>query len=141
VFEPIITTRKDPDGQVVTRYLEGPIVETTYSGHCDRAMVASVAAVTADLMTRVPHLCWLLDLTAVTSLDTDAQEPGRDILRLFREGGGDRFAFAVKMSKLRFLMASVGFAMRLPLKAFATRDEALAHLREYLAAKKRAATG
>lgn len=131
MFEAKTYSRTKPACEVVTRHLEGPIVETTYTGHCDREGVASMLAVEEEVLSTVPGACWLLDMTGVTSLHTDAREPGTELLRTFRDRGGRRFAVAVTMSRLRFLLAAVAYATRLPLKTFPTRAEALEHLRAF----------
>ncbi|MFO0591970.1 MAG: hypothetical protein U0441_30770 [Polyangiaceae bacterium] len=117
-------------GTVTTKHIEGSIVESCYTGYCSQAAVASVLALTPEVLRDVPSTRWLLDLGGVSSFDAGCRVPGGEILRLFREAGGDRFAVVVKSSALRMTLAAVAFAARLPLKLFDNRMEALSFLRE-----------
>jgi hypothetical protein len=134
MFGTVNTKTKEPVGEVTTRHLEGSIVETTYRGACTRALVQSVLDVTPEVMHAVPGAHWLLDVTAVTTTEAAARIPGSELIKIFRERGGNEFAVAMTSPGLRMLMSAVGFATGVPLKMFATRDEALVYLRSRPAA-------
>lgn len=130
MFQPRKTTSAQPrPGEATTRHVEGRIVDTTYHGYCSRALVQSVLDYTPDVLSKVPGTCWLLDMGEVTAFDSECRVPGSEILNLFRDGGGDRFAVVVTSGMLRMTLAAVAFASRLPIKLFASRSEALAYLR------------
>ncbi len=130
MLEPKKTTTDRPQhGEATTRHVEGTIVDTTYHGYCSRALVQSVLDYTPEVLSSVPGTCWLLDLSACTAFDPECRVPGGDILKLFREKGGDRFAVVVTSGALRMTLAAVAFATRLPIKLFADRIEAMTWLR------------
>ncbi len=129
MFQTRTTKTTDPVGEVTTLHLEGSIVETTYRGVATRQLVQSVLDITPELLDQVPRASWLLDLTQVKSTDSHARIPGAELLKIFRDRGGREFALAVESSGLRMLLSAVGFATGMPIKMFATRDEALAYLR------------
>lgn len=130
MLEPKKTTSDSPrHGEATTRHVEGTIVDTTYLGYCSRALVQSVLGYTPEVLSSVPGTCWLLDLSGVNGFDADCRIPGGDILKLFRDRGGDRFAVVVTSGALRMTLAAVAFAARLPIKLFGSRIEAMAFLR------------
>lgn len=116
-------------GTVTTRHIEGSIVESCYTGYCSQAAVASVLALTPNVLEQVPSTRWLLDMGSVSAFDAGCRIPGGEILKMFRERGGDRFAVVVKSGALRMTLAAVAFAARLPIKLFDNRMEALVYLR------------
>lgn len=116
-------------GTVMTRHIEGSIVESCYTGYCSQAAVASVLALAPEVLEKVPSTRWLLDLGGVTAFDAGCRIPGSAILQMFRERGGDRFAVVVRSGALRMTLAAVAFAARLPIKLFDNRMEALVWLR------------
>jgi hypothetical protein len=129
-------TTKSPDGEVTTRHLEGSIVETSYRGVCTRALVQSVLEITPEVLDSVPGTLWLVDLSSITSSEAMARIPGADLLKIFRERGGAEFAVSISSAALRMIFTAIAFAAPVPLKLFATREEALAHLRSRPAAQR-----
>jgi hypothetical protein len=125
------TTQEQPWGQVTTRHLEGAIVETVYTGHCSRFLVQSVLDITPEVLREVPGTCWLVELGGATTIDADARAPGPEILKHFKEHGGQLFAVVTTRAALRFIFSAVALAVGLPVKMFAGRDDALAFLRKH----------
>ena len=129
MFAPRTDRLTNPPGEVTTRPLEGSIVETKYVGECGAETVAKVLAYTPEVLEQIPGTRWLLEMSEVTSAHVDARKPGGEILRLFRERGGERFAIVVPVPAIRMLITTVAFATGLPIRSFDTREQALAYLR------------
>jgi len=129
MLETVTTTQEAPAGKVTTRYLEGSIVETVYTGHCGRVLVQSVLDLTPEVLEKVPGTSWLVDASGAVTVDADARIPGQEILKLFKAGGGRLFAVVTSWAPLRLIFSAVAFAAGLPIKIFGHRDEALTFLR------------
>lgn len=127
-------SQQNPPGEVVTRHLEGSIVETCYRGHCGVGLVESVARETPEILDAVPGTCWLLDMTGVKGVDFACTPHGNTIFRLFRARGGRAFALLLRGGPVGMMVSAAAFAAGLPLKVFERRDEALAYLRAQQAA-------
>jgi hypothetical protein len=134
--DPMLTTRtttqEHPWGQVTTRHLEGAIVETVYTGHCSRFLVQSVLDITPEVLREVPGTSWLVELSGATTVEADARAPGPGILKHFKDHGGHLFAVVTTRSALRFIFSAVALAVGLPVKMFASREEALEFLRKHI---------
>jgi hypothetical protein len=129
LFEQRVFQVDHPAGEVTTRLLEGRILETRYTGYCSTALVASVCELTPQALREVPGACWLLDMEQLTGVDPGVRTPGRAILEAFRDCGGQRFAVLTN-ARARYLFSAVAYAVGLPVRFFAAREEALAWLRE-----------
>jgi hypothetical protein len=129
VFSAKSSTIKSPWGQVITRHLEGTVMESTYLGHYGAELARSVLEIMPELMRGISHPTYLLDMSGVTGSDAGASLPAAGTVEMFCKQGGDRFVVVVASGSLRMMLISTAFAVGLPMKIFQSRDEALAFLR------------
>jgi hypothetical protein len=112
---------------VVTRHLEGKIVESRYlgpivfDGQLDRDLSKMLAA------HRGMH--WLIDASGATGIDPSRREYAGNTIQLFRDGGGGSMAAVVPSGPIRMVASALSFGFDLRLRLFAEREEALAYLR------------
>lgn len=117
----------EPAGTIVTRHLEGNIVETKLDG-----VIAFDSALNEDLsrlLQKYPGADWLYDASGATGIDAGRRDNAGNTISLFRKLGGGHIAAVVASGPIRMVAAALSFGFDLRLKIFATREEALAHLR------------
>jgi hypothetical protein len=119
----------DNRGSTETRYLDGKIVETIYYGKIVPEHLEEVRVALEREFTRIGGGDWLLDTSRADGLKAAPSAASAAFFEAFRRAGGRRIAAVVGSSPLRMLGSAVAFASGLDIKLFATRDEALKHLR------------
>lgn len=120
--------REDP-GSVVTRRLEGKIVETVYRGRITAEMAMQVRRDIEPWLLEIKGLEWLIDTSGATSLSPAPREATSGVVDLFRRMGGHRIAAVMPSAPIRMVASALAFATGLPLKIFETRAQALEYLR------------
>lgn len=116
-----------PSGSIVTRHLEKNIVETVYEG-----TIVFDGALNRDLegyLKKYPGMDWLVDATRATGIDPARRDNAGNTIQLFRQMGGGSIAAVISSGPIRMVAAALSFGFDLRLGIFATRSEALEHLR------------
>jgi hypothetical protein len=127
--EKMVTPRSAPEGSVSTRRLKGTMVETTYRGRITAEMADQVRRDILPLLESIKGMDWLIDATHATTFETAPRESTMGVVEAFQRHGGRRIAAVVPRTGIRMVVAALVFATGLPIKVFASRDEALDHLR------------
>lgn len=86
------------------------------------------------LAARDAPLYLLVDGTGITDYDASVRDEGRALLEAFRDGGGREVVMVLSSAVHRLLGATVAMIVRIPIKIFATRAEALRYVEGKLAA-------
>lgn len=123
------TTAKSPEpsGSITTRHLEKNIVETRYDGQI--VLDGQLGEDLTVYLRKYPGMDWLVDATNATGIDASRRDNAGNVIQLFRKMGGGSIAAVIASGPIRMVAAALSFGFDLRLKIFATRDEALAHLR------------
>jgi hypothetical protein len=116
-----------PTGSIVTRHLEGNIVETRYDGNI--VFDGSLNVELARFLEQYPGMHWLVDASGATGIDPNRRDNAGNTIQLFRKMGGGSIAAVIPSGPIRMVAAALSFGFDLKLKIFATRQEALTHLR------------
>lgn len=117
----------EPEGSITTRHLEGNIIESVYEGR-----IVFDGALNRDLaryLREYPGMDWLVDATGATGIDPRRRDAAGNTIELFRKGGGRAIAAAIGSGPIRMVASALAFGFDLPLKVFASRQEALDYLR------------
>jgi hypothetical protein len=117
----------EPAGSITTRHLEKNIVETVYDG-----LIVFDGSLNDDLtmyLKKYPGMDWLVDATGATGIDASRRDNAGNVIQLFRKMGGGSIAAVIASGPIRMVAAALSFGFDLRLRIFATREEALAHLR------------
>lgn len=117
----------EPNGSITTRHLEKNIVETRYEGVI--VLDGALNGELAGYLKKYPGMDWLVDASGATGIDASRRDNAGNTIQLFREMGGGSIAAVISSGPIRMVAAALSFGFDLRLKIFATRDEALAHLR------------
>lgn len=110
-----------------TRVIDDSIVETAYTGMVDRQHVDEVTADVCAALAEIGGGHWLADMTHVDGVRVAPEESLR-FFTAFRAAGGKRIA-VVGPAPVRLMAVALSFISGADLERFASRDEALKHLR------------
>ncbi len=72
-------------------------------------------------------------LTIERDYDVSVRDEGKALLEVFRDGGGREVVMVLSSAVHRLLGATVAMIVRIPIKIFATRAEALRYIEQRLA--------
>lgn len=110
-----------------TRAVDTNIVETTYTGIVDRQHVDEVTVDVCSALAELGGGHWLADMTQVDGVRVAPEESLR-FFTAFRAAGGMRIA-VVGPAPVRLMAVALSFISGLDIERFASREEALKHLR------------
>lgn len=124
---------KQPDGATVTRWFDSRTIEVSFQGQISSALVDQLIkdfiSLTGD---RAPRYA-LFDTEGATGITANARANAARFLVQFKVRGGREIVAIVNVLSLRMLGQAITFASGVPLKMFATREQAL----NYIVAKLR----
>jgi hypothetical protein len=112
-----------------TRHLEGRIIETSYSGKIELAMIEQLRRDIEPLLRLYPGADWLIDTTHATGIKPAPSNVSNGMLETFQSLGGRRIAAVITSSPMRMLGSALAFGSKADIKLFGSRDEALRYLR------------
>ena len=119
---------KQPDGATVTRWLDSRTVEVTFKGQITSQLIDQLIkdfiALTSE---RSPRYA-LFDTETATGITANARPNASRFLSEFKLRGGREIVAIVNVLSLRMLGQAITFAAGVPLKMFATREQALNYI-------------
>jgi hypothetical protein len=116
------------DGAAITRWLDNRTVEVSFNGLITAGLIDQLLKdFIAETDSRLP-LCILFDATQATGFNANARAGCSRFLTEFKVRGGREVLAVVSNLSLRMLGQALTFATGLPLKMFATREQALSYI-------------
>lgn len=121
--------KNNAEGSAETKHLEGKIIETTYHGKLIPELVDLVRRDVEAELRKIGGGDWLCDVSRVEGFKAAPSGAASIFFSSFRAAGGRRIAVAVASSPVRMVGSALAFAVGQDIKWFATREDALKHLR------------
>jgi hypothetical protein len=124
---------KQPNGATVTRWFDNRTIEVRFEGVITPPLVEQLVKDFVSLTVERKPRFVLFDAEAATGFNAAARTTAMRFLTEFKVRGGREIVAIVNQIYLRMLGQALTFGAGLPLKMFATRDQA----QNYLVAKLR----
>jgi len=119
---------KQPDGATVTRWFDSRTIEVAFQGQISSGLIDQLIrdfiSLTVD---RAPRYA-LFDTENATGITANARANASRFLAQFKMRGGREIVAIVNVLSLRMLGQALTFASGVPLKMFATREQALNYI-------------
>jgi hypothetical protein len=103
-------------------------IEVIFEGVVDGPVVKQAVDRLRQMASRRPPQYLLVDGTSITNYDGSVRDEGRELLQVVRDGGGKEVVMVLSSAVHRLLGATVAMMVRIPIKIFATRAEALGYV-------------
>jgi hypothetical protein len=103
-------------------------IEVIYEGVVNGTTVRHSVQQLQRMATREAPLYLLVDGTGISDYDAGVRDEGRALLEAFRDAGGREVVMVLSSAVHRLLGATVAMIVRMPIKIFATRAEALRYI-------------
>lgn len=117
-----------PTGVVTVRSVNDAVVDVVYEGRVDAALIQQSMRALQEIQER-SHPRWqLVDATNITGIDPGIRRAASEAMQTVKNNGMQVVA-VVNVSAARMLGSALAFAVGLPLRLVATREEALKILR------------
>ncbi len=124
--------RTDPPGVArLTTPCDG-CVEVVFEGAVDGRVVKSAVTRLRTIARQRSVLYLLVDGTKIGTYDGTVRDEGKELLSIVREQGGREVVMVLSSAVHRLLGATVAMMVRVPIKIFATRHEALDYIQREL---------
>lgn len=103
-------------------------IEVIYEGVVNGTVVRQSVQRLRRMASQTPPVYLLVDGTGITDYDATVRDEGRALLEVFRDTGGKEVVMVLSSAVHRLLGATVAMIVRIPIKIFATRAEALRYV-------------
>lgn len=103
-------------------------IEVIYEGVVNGTVVRQSVQRLRRMASQSPPYYLLVDGTGISDYDISVRDEGRALLETFRDAGGKEVVMVLSSAVHRLLGATVAMIVRIPIKIFATRAEALRYV-------------
>ena len=103
-------------------------VEVIFEGAVDGKVVKTAVNRLRTITQRRPVMYLLVDGTGIGRYDGTVRDEGKELLSIIRDHGGREVVMVLSSAVHRLLGATVAMMVRIPIKIFGTRREALDYI-------------
>jgi hypothetical protein len=103
-------------------------LEVVYEGRVDGNIVEGSVDDLRGMLSDQPAQYLMVDGSGISDYDMSVRDQGRELMQVFRDAGGKEVVMVLSSAVHRLLGATVAMMVRLPIKIFANRTEALRYV-------------
>jgi mRNA degradation ribonuclease J1/J2 len=103
-------------------------VEVVFEGDMDGAVVETAVSRLRAIAEQRVVLYLLVDGTGITKYDSSVRDQGKELLSVVRDCGGREVVMVLSSAVHRLLGATVAMMVRIPIKIFGSRAQALDYI-------------